>query len=167
MVRIPLLAGCLAWSVLSVASVSPREISYQNELARTLDDGIPKLADSNLDWGQGLPALKTWMDSAGVNQVYLAYFGTDRPEAYGIRYQQLPSYGHVWPTASESIALSAPRHVVAISANHLFGLFLNDPSIYAWLRSRQPATKLDGSIYVFDLTDDPEAIARIREFIAQ
>src|SRR5205823_5544679 len=81
------------------------------------------------------PALKEWMDREGVDAVYLAYFGTDRPEAYGIPFRPLPGYGRVGPPGGEDIPAGAPRHVVAVSANHLLGLFLNDPETYSWLRS--------------------------------
>jgi hypothetical protein len=161
------LAGCLVWNGLVAERTNPREIAYFNELAGTPSRGTSTLADSNLDWGQGLPALKAWLDSTGVDRIYLAYFGTDRPEAYGILYQQLPGYGRVGTTCSETIPANAQRHIVAVSANHLFGLFLNDPNLYAWLRDRVPVTVLDGSIHVFDLTGDPEAIARVRALSAQ
>src|SRR5204863_3054509 len=119
-------------------------------------------ADSNLDWGQGLPELKAYMDREGIDAVYLAYFGTDRPEAYGIRHQALPGYGRVGDPGGEAIPADAPRHVVAVSANHLVGLMLRDPDTYAWLRHREPTAVLGGCVYVFDLTGDPEAIRRVR-----
>ena len=57
-----------------------------------------------------------------------------------------------------------PRHVLAISANNLIGSYLDDdPDTYAWLRARTPIAVLGGSIYVYDLTGDPDAIRRIRE----
>lgn len=159
---IAIVAVCLVWNGWEAEQANPHEISYFNELAGSHSLGTLPLADSNLDWGQGLPALKVWMDSAGVDRVYLAFFGTDRPEAYGIGYRQLPGYGRVGPVNNVPIPTNAKRQIVAVSTNHLLGLFLNDPELYSWLRARTPVTKLDGSIYVFDLTDDPEAIARVR-----
>ena len=51
-----------------------------------------------------------------------------------------------------------------MSANNLLGIHLNnDPDTYAWLRNRTPVAVLGGSIYVFDLTGDAEAIRRVRE----
>ena len=50
------------------------------------------LVDSNLDWGQDLPALRAKMDELGIETVNLAYFGKGVPEAYGIRYRPLPGY---------------------------------------------------------------------------
>jgi len=45
--------------------------------------------DSSLDWGQDLPALKRWMDRDNIEPVFLAYFGTADPRAYGVRYKKV------------------------------------------------------------------------------
>lgn len=161
-VRLVLVGGCLAWCLLAAEQANPHEVAYFNEMEHWLEPGRPVVADSNLDWGQGLPALKAWMDAEKVEAVYLAYFGTDRPEAHGIRFQQLPGYGRSGPAASVVIPGDS-RQIVAVSVNHLYGLFLNDPNTYSWLRERRPVSKLDGSIRVYDLTGDPEAVARVRK----
>jgi hypothetical protein len=161
-VRLVILAGCLGWCGTAAWQANPHEIAYFNELVGGPECGAKYLADSNLDWGQGLSALKQWMDGAGVEAVYLGYFGTDRPETHGIRFQPLPSYGRVGLPGGEAIPADAPRHVVAVSANHLLGMFLNEPDTYAWLRGRTPTAVPGGCVYVFDLTGDPDAIARVR-----
>jgi hypothetical protein len=47
------------------------------------------LVDSSIDWGQGLPDLAAWQaakDARGdATPVFLTYFGTDSPEARGLR----------------------------------------------------------------------------------
>jgi hypothetical protein len=156
-----ILVVSLTWCGVTAWQASPYEISYFNELVGSPTKGMHYLADSNLDWGQGLPALKEWMKNAGVEIVYLAYFGTDRPETYGIRYQPLPGYGRVGPEGGETIPPDAPRHVVAISANHLLGLFLNNPDTYAWLREREPLAIVGRCIFLFDVTRDPAALHRL------
>jgi Dolichyl-phosphate-mannose-protein mannosyltransferase len=165
--RWSLLAGCLAWSGIAAQQANPHEIAYFNEIAGEAVQGAKYLADSNLDWGQGLPALKEWMDAAGVDAVYLGYFGTDRPESHGIRFQALPGYGRSGTPGGEAIPADAPRHVLGVSVNHLLGLFLNDRETYAWLRGRVPTAILGGCIYIFDLTGDPDAIARVRSLPRQ
>ncbi|HSQ57896.1 MAG TPA: hypothetical protein VLM40_19385, partial [Gemmata sp.] len=159
--RSAILAVCLGICVGSAQRASPYELSFFNELVRGPENGAKHLADSNLDWGQGLPALKRWMDAHGVEMVYLGYFGTDRPESHGIRYQSLPGYGGLVPRG-ETIPANAPRHVLAVSVNNLLGLQLNDPETYSWLRDREPAAVVAGCIHVYDLTGDPAAIARVR-----
>ena len=124
--------------------------------------GARFLADSNVDWGQGLPALRDWVAANDVDAVYLGYFGTDRPEAYSIRHQPLPGYGRVGAPGGEAIPPTARRHVAVVSVNHLPGLYLPDADTYAPLRGRTPIAVLAGSLLVFDLTDDPAALAHIR-----
>lgn len=163
-VRLALLAGCLAWAGVSGYQAGPHQVAYFNELAGGPAGGFRYLADSNLDWGQDLPALKAYMDREGLPVVYLSYFGTDRPEAYGIRYQPLRGYGRIREHLDTTVPADAPRHVLAISANNITGNYLEDrdPDTYAWLRGRTPTAVLNGSIYVFDLTADPDALRRVR-----
>jgi hypothetical protein len=155
------LAICIAWCIVSAHGAGPREITYFNEFVAS-GEGLKYLADSNLDWGQGLPALKEWMDANGVETVYLGYFGTDRPEAHGIRNRRLPGYGLVGPPRDEPIPPGASRHIVAVSTNHLLGLFLKDTETYAWLRERPPLAVPGGCIHVFDVSSDPVAVTRIQ-----
>jgi hypothetical protein len=120
------------------------------------------VADSNLDWGQGLPALRDYLRAEEQDRVYLSYFGTDRPEAYGIRFQPLPTYGRVGDPGGEDVPATAPRHVVVVSANNLLGIYLNDADTFDFLRAKEPVAVLAGSLFVYDLTRDPAALARVR-----
>ena len=160
--RLVVLGGCLAWAAVSSHQSAPHQVAYFNELAGGPVGGFRSLADSNLDWGQDLPRLKAYVDREGLDVVYLSFFGTARPEAYGIRYQLLPGYGQ-FTAPPDAVPADAPRHVLAVSANNLIGSYLEeDPDAYAWLRGRTPTAVLGGSIYVFDLTGDPDAIRRVR-----
>lgn len=92
------LAGLLAgWAVLTSLAIYPDHLSYFNEVACLADrpdrlglDGGSRcgpawLDDSNVDWGQGLKALKRWLDQyAAGRRVRVAYFGVFPPEGYGI-----------------------------------------------------------------------------------
>jgi hypothetical protein len=164
--RLALLGGCVAWTAAAAWNAAPHQLAYFNELAGGREGGLRYAADSNLDWGQDLPLLKAYMDREGLEIIYLSYFGTDRPEAHGIRYHYLPGYGRADPTLEE-VPADAPRHVVAVSANNLIGTYLKNPDTFAWLRDRRPAAILGGSIYVFDLTGDPEAVTRVRGMTPQ
>jgi hypothetical protein len=148
--------------VISAGRSDPYPISYFNEFIRGPREATEFVADSNLDWGQGLPALKQYLDSNNIDVVYLSYFGTDRPESYSIRFQALPTYGRIGEPGGEVIPANAPRHVLVVSANNLLGIYLNDPNTFAWLRQREPTAILAGSLFVFDLTGDSDAIGRVR-----
>jgi 4-amino-4-deoxy-L-arabinose transferase-like glycosyltransferase len=87
----------LSWHVIESLRVRPHYLAYFNQLAGGPREGYRHLADSSLDWGQDLPALKRWLDEQGLQDplsepVYLSYFGTGRPEYYGIRAVQLPGF---------------------------------------------------------------------------
>ena len=87
----------LTWHALESVAISPDYLAYFNQLAGGPSQGYKHLADSSLDWGQDLPALKQWLDSERLQQrdagrVYLSYFGTARPEYYGIQATLLPGF---------------------------------------------------------------------------
>jgi hypothetical protein len=157
-----LLGACVVWAGVSAARSDPDPIAYFNEPAGGPRGGIRFVADSNVDWGQGLPQLKRYLDANGIGAVYLSYFGTDRPEAYGISFDPLPTYGRVGPPGGAAIPADSPRHVLVVSANNLLGIYLNDPDTFAWLRAREPTAVVAGCLYVFDLTGDADAIGRVR-----
>jgi hypothetical protein len=150
--------GALAVSLES----APHQLAYFTEPVGGAKTGIRLLGDSNLDWGQDLPALRDYMEREKLPIIYLSCYGTCPPGYYGIRYHPLPGWGALAEPPSDRVPADAPRHVVAISASNLQGIHLTDPEMYAWLRGRQPEVVLGGSIWVFDLTGDEAAIARLR-----
>ncbi|MFH1801207.1 MAG: glycosyltransferase family 39 protein [Candidatus Omnitrophota bacterium] len=70
-------------------SVAPHFLSFFNLLAGTAKNGYHFLIDSNIDWGQDLPALKEYMDRQKIDTIDLAYFGNADPAIYGIHYKLL------------------------------------------------------------------------------
>ena len=85
----------LFWQIGESFAIRPSYLAYFNEAAGGPSRGYRHLADSSLDWGQDLPALKTWLDQhpATVQRkpLYLAYFGTADPRAYDIQAKLIPS----------------------------------------------------------------------------
>lgn len=135
----------LAAYVASTALHYPYFLSYLSEYT----SGRPlylTLVDSSTDWGEGLPALSTFMRERGVDRVALGFFGSALPAGYGIRYEPLPSYFSLPPLDPSP---SAPRYLV-VSATLLAGSYLaNDP--YASLRKLTPVAVVGGSLYVYDM----------------
>jgi hypothetical protein len=61
----------------------PDYLAYFNALAGPAEQRHRLLVDSNLDWGQGLPALAEWLrEHQQGRTVYLSYFGSDDPVFY-------------------------------------------------------------------------------------
>ena len=85
----------LAWHAAESLRIRPDYLAYFNQIAGGPAQGYRHLADSSLDWGQDLPALKDWLDREGLQRadgVYLSYFGTARPEYYGIEATELAGF---------------------------------------------------------------------------
>ena len=104
--------------------------------------------DSNLDWGQGLLELRAFMEEEGVQSVWLSYFGSAPPEAYGIEYVALPSFFRL-PMVRTPGAEESPRFTV-VSATNLHGTYLQGRDPFAALRDRVPYRVLGHSLFVFD-----------------
>ena len=146
-----ILAALAVWLVLSSLLIYPHYLAYFNELVGP-PNGYRVLVDSNLDWGQDLPGLRTWMEENNVETVYLSWFGIAPPEQYGVRYRFLPG----WPPFEQpALRVYHPERplpgVYAISATHLQGAILDDPDTFAFFRSQQPIARIGYSIHIYQV----------------
>ncbi|HUP85280.1 MAG TPA: glycosyltransferase family 39 protein [Acidimicrobiales bacterium] len=89
--RSRLRTGLATLGLLTTAASSwaayPRYLSYVNELWGGSDNGYRLLADSSIDWGQGLPDVAHYLTEHGANDAGaadLSYFGQAFPTAYGV-----------------------------------------------------------------------------------
>jgi hypothetical protein len=161
--------GAFAALGLTAASslvVGPHQLAYFNELIGGPTQGHRYLSDSNLDWGQDLKGLKNYMDREGIPVIYLSYFGTAPPSGWGIRYQYLPAWVENIqdPDLNEQVPKDG-RQILAISVVNLQGIYFGDRLYgYHWLQDyRKPLIKIGHSIYVYDLTNDPDAHLHLAE----
>jgi hypothetical protein len=142
---------------LSSLRVAPHQLAYFNELVGGPDNGPKFLSDSNIDWGQDLLGVKAYMDRQGIPMIYLAYFGNTPPQALGIRYQYAPGFGALEPPSMDALPPGIPREILAISVCRLQGVLSANRDLYDWLKVKTPVAKIGYSIYLYDLTGDPEA----------
>jgi len=156
-------AAAGVWLAVSVAANHPRHLSYFNALAG--GHGERWLSDSNLDWGQDLPALARELAARGNPPVLLCYFGSGDPAAYGIRYVPLGLISNVERKGNAPLAPRGPAWL-AISETNLVGTYYRDHESFAWLRSRTPAAVPGGSIWLYDLSADADARARLAGTLA-
>jgi len=84
--KILLAVTMLVYCIPAVA-VYPDYLSYFNSVSGGPEKGYRWLIDSNIDWGQDLPALKRYMTENGVVRIRLGYFGRVDPRIYGIDYR--------------------------------------------------------------------------------
>jgi Dolichyl-phosphate-mannose-protein mannosyltransferase len=85
----------LAAHVVDTGATFPDFLAYFSPLAGGPSQGYKMLVDSSLDWGMDLPGLKQWLEENNPGNrepVYLAYFGTDSPDHYGIKCRRLPGF---------------------------------------------------------------------------
>jgi len=85
----------LLWFAGESVVLFPDYLAYFSPLVGGPAQGYQHLIDSSLDWGMDLPGLRQWLDKnnpGNTTPVYLAYFGTDSPEQYALKYQALPCY---------------------------------------------------------------------------
>ncbi len=148
----------LIWLVIDAATIYPHHLSFFNELAGGPENGDRYLVDSNLDWGQDLPALKALMEKRGLPFVHLGYFGTAVPGAYGIHYWPAPGFLRFVGDA-ESMAFNPytpDPGWYAISRTSLRqGLVLTHPDLYAYFHSLTPEDRAGYSIDLYHVEYAP------------
>lgn len=149
----------------------PRYLSYFNLLAGGPRGGWRYLVDSNIDWGQDLRRLRAWMNENGVDEVALAYFGTDDPGAYGLRYRKVHRYLDFRPR--EPASLPRAGDVFAVSVTLLQGMYLpsDSRSVAPWLLKKGWITpdhiKEWGRIYEDRARAGREAPPPLTEWLAE
>lgn len=106
-------------------SIRPHYLAYFNVLVGP-ERGYRWLVDSSLDWGQDLPALARWLDANARpgEAVFLSYFGSSDPTAYGVDALALPSY-HDWTRPGGQPAFALGPGLYCISATNL-------QAVYTW-----------------------------------
>ncbi|MBI5246953.1 MAG: glycosyltransferase family 39 protein [Elusimicrobia bacterium] len=149
-------ATLLIWHVASSLHAFPFPLTYFNELAGGPANGRNVLGDSNLDWGQSLPELRSFMDR-NPGGLILSYFGKDCPSRFGLTHQEAFSTPGVCPNASMILPTSTEREWLAVSATKWQGFYETGTPMWAWLRSRTPHEVLGYSMFVYDITNDADA----------
>jgi hypothetical protein len=143
------LALLLGWHAFGTLRVHPHHLAFFNEIAGGPANGYRYLVDSNLDWGQDLIGLREFMAMRGVPRVKLLYFGTADPGYYGVACDRLPGYQP--PPPSALVREVRPGDIVAVSATHLQGLYL-DPEVKVLtdkLRTEPPLAVIGYSLFVY------------------
>lgn len=94
-----------AAQAIEAGAQAPWHLSFYNALAGGPARGQWIVNDSNVDWGQGLVALREELRRRGIGRVHLAYHGTAEPSLYGIDY--VPYRGGAPGPESDWLAVSS------------------------------------------------------------
>ena len=98
----------LALAMLQAVETSlaaPWYLSFFNWPSGGPGGGYRLVNDSNVDWGQGLIALRDELKQRGIGRIHLAYHGTADPALYGIDY--VPYLGGAPGKESDWLAVSS------------------------------------------------------------
>lgn len=133
------LGGLLGIYVALSVAIFPHYLSYFNVFVGGASEGHQYLLDSNVEWGQDLKRLKTYLDENGeTGPVYLQYFGTARPDYYGIESSTPPKN----VTESEPVL----DRLVILSVDAI----LASDDDYEWVLNHNPVDRVGYSFYIYD-----------------
>jgi 4-amino-4-deoxy-L-arabinose transferase-like glycosyltransferase len=147
----------LAWYIAGTLFLYPHFLAYFNEIAGGPNKGYEWLADSNIDWGQDLKGLAEYLRQRPAEPLYLAYFGSARPEYYGLQPKYLAAWNNETLRQHELEPLNEiPRGaLLAVSVNSLHCLMIANrqfPGIEQFmsqLKSLEPLAKIGYSIFIY------------------
>ncbi len=148
--------GILAGGLLFIHAASslrafPNYLSYSNELWGGPSKSYRVLTDSNVDWGQGLPAVKRYLEAHADTPCWLAYFGTVDPAQYEIPCRLLTvSSAVIWERPLGEIP-PVIGGTVLVSATEMSGQAWGPGELnpYEQFRTARPVACLAGSILVY------------------
>src|SRR5262245_55128243 len=139
--RAGIAAALLSCHAAAAVLAAPDLISYQNLAGPAIERLGEPLQDSDMDWGQDLPALKRFQEEEGVEEIPLLYFGAVDPSVYGVHWR--------YPDSRND------RGWVAVSVAYLRGQRLHlekgrlPEDLLALYRAATPARLAGGSIALF------------------
>jgi 4-amino-4-deoxy-L-arabinose transferase-like glycosyltransferase len=140
------IVAAVVWTVAFPLSYFPHFLSFISEYGPARATNHTVLADSSLDWGQGLLALRDFMREHDIPVIYLSYFGSALPAGYGIEHVPLASF---FPLPRQPAPVQTPQWA-AISATNLNGLYLRgDP--FARFRDAPPHAVVANTILLYHL----------------
>lgn len=133
----------LGWLLFDAWNIYPHHLSYFNTIAGGPKRGPYLLDDSNIDWGQDLPALAAWQhEQYGGRPIKLFYNGSADPVAYGVNPLQMDQGEIMFPQPG----------IYAISAHNLVffrTISVNDGYDVDWLTKYRPIAFAGNSIYIY------------------
>jgi len=139
------------WYTVGAVTIFPHNLTYFNELAGGPDGGYRWMVDSNLDWGQNLKELKTWLDARGIQHVFISQFSPSRPDVYSLPATMLPPS----PRATPFARFDPAPGWYAIGATTLQGAYTPDVDTFAYFRAMTPTVRVGHALFVYHVPEQP------------
>lgn len=142
-IRLLVVPALLCWLAFETLRIYPHHLAYFNSAVGGPERGPYLLDDSNIDWGQDLPALAEWQRKhPDARPLRLSYFGNALPAAYEVESVQFPPSDVVQPK-SGFYAISATQLVFLRKVQAEKGLDID------WLTKYKPIARAGYSIYIY------------------
>jgi 4-amino-4-deoxy-L-arabinose transferase-like glycosyltransferase len=139
--------ACMALGMAETAMEVPNYLGFFNVASGGPRVGLNYVVDSNLDWGQDLKRLKTYLASHRVTNPCLSSFGIGQPEDYGI----------IWQPVPDSLEEAQRLGCVVVMSNTQFEFDGGKRRHYWWLRNLTPTDFVGSSFRVFQLPGSPRS----------
>ena len=147
--RALVIAALVAIVALESAWSLPYPLTFFNAFAGGPGRGDRIVNDSNVDWGQGLVALRQELARRGIGKIHLAYHGTTDPAIYGIDYSLY--VGESLGTESDWLAVSS-YFMAGLPARLTTTKGMSEQSVsydLGPLRGRRPDARPGNCMYLF------------------
>jgi len=142
----------LLWQAIGTLITWPFYLTFFNEIAGGSRNGYRYLADSNVDWGQGLKALRVYLEERHWTDAKLSSFSPFiRPQVYGIQAIPLPPLSRA--PGGMRARFNPASGVYVISASTLRGLQTFDPALYNWFWHREPDDMVANAMLVYKVSE--------------
>jgi hypothetical protein len=143
----------LLWQAVGALHVWPFHLTFFNEIIGGPRNGYRYVADSNVDWGQGLKALRDYLEDKAWPDVRLSSFTFFiRPELYGVQATPLPPLSGAPPVLPARFDPDPGTYV--LSASTLRGLQLvADTETYNWFWHREPDDIVANAMLVYHVPE--------------
>lgn len=138
---IAVLVLAVAANAADVLRYAPDYLSYFTPFVRPTES-YRLLSFSDLDWGQGLAALKKYQVEHPGEELHIAIVGITKPEVYGIR-----------ATALEPDQFQSGT--IVVSATRLSGFRSGASCGFCWIQQYPLKTMLNHSLFVYEVPPKP------------
>lgn len=162
-------AALVLWQAVDAVYMYPTYIAFGNDLWGGPAQVHRYLSDANVDWGQQLNDVRSWLSSRGVTTTdpgkvarssspdaqscWFAYFpdGVIDPSDYGIPCRRLPTANTLWWLHEPTDVPPVIEGLVLISDSDLAGIEFGEGPLnpYEQFRHLQPIAVIDYGVYVY------------------
>ncbi len=151
----------VVWLAAEALISHPYHMAYFNEFVGGSENGYKWLDGSNQDWGQDLPSLVELIRKQSTQPtVCMGYWGSNRPEAWGLEYQDVLSPAITNSFRRDTVnPVETPSEWLVVSAE-----LVHNPAtreVYGWLRTKTPIHFVGSTLFVYDITRDLESVRKL------